>query len=107
MTRTRRTPGGPPGPAAEPAHQELHAYVGRQAIFDRPLPEIIAQLPLSALVREALTGGASRPARILDTVRHQNRGDLSSLAGTGLSAQAVFMAWYEAMRWADDIMRQL
>jgi EAL and modified HD-GYP domain-containing signal transduction protein len=77
------------------------------AILDRPLPEIIAQLPLSALVREALTGGASRPARILDTVRHQNRGDLSSLAGTGLSAQAVFMAWYEAMRWADDIMRQL
>ncbi len=77
------------------------------AILDRPLPEIIAQLPLSALVREALTGGASRPARILDTVRHQNRGDLSSLAGTGLSAQAVFMAWYEAVRWADDIMRRL
>jgi EAL and modified HD-GYP domain-containing signal transduction protein len=77
------------------------------AILDRPLAEIIAQLPLSALVREALEGGASRPARIVDTARHQNRGDLSSLAGTGFTAQAVFMAWYDAVRWADDIIRRL
>jgi c-di-GMP-related signal transduction protein len=77
------------------------------AILDRPLDEIIAQLPLTALVKEALQGGASRPARILDTARHQNRGDLSSLAGTGFTAQAVFMAWYDAVRWADDIMRRL
>jgi hypothetical protein len=40
-------------------------------------------------------------------VRHQNRGDLASLAGTGFSAQAVFVAWYDAVRWADDIMRRL
>jgi len=77
------------------------------AILDRPLDEIIGQLPLTALVKEALQGGASRPARILDTARHQNRGDLSSLAGTGFTAQAVFMAWYDAVRWADDIMRRL
>lgn len=61
---------------------------------------------LSSLVREALTGGASRPARIVDTVRHQDRGDLCSLAGAGFSAQAVFMAWYESVRSADDIMRR-
>lgn len=77
------------------------------AILDRPLDEILAQLPLTSLVKEALQGGASRPARIVDTARHQNRGDLSSLAGTGFTAQAVFMAWYEAVRWADDIMRML
>lgn len=77
------------------------------AILDQPLKEIIEKLPLSALVREALEGGASRPARIVETVRHQNRGELASLAGTGFTAQAVFMAWYEAVRWSDDIMRQL
>jgi len=78
------------------------------AILDRPLPEILDQLPLTALVREALLqGGTSRPARIVDTARHQNRGDLGSLAGTGFSAQAVFMAWYDAVRWADDIMARL
>jgi hypothetical protein len=89
MTRTRRTPGGPPIPAAEPGRHELHAYVGRQAIFDRRLNVVGYEL----LYR--------------DTVRHQNRGDLSSLAGTGLSARSVVMAWYESVRWADDIMRRL
>jgi len=78
------------------------------AILDRPLPEILEQLPLSALVREALVeGGTSRPARIVDTVRHQNRGDLVSLAAAGFSAQAVFMAWYDAVRWSDDIISRM
>jgi EAL and modified HD-GYP domain-containing signal transduction protein len=78
------------------------------AILDRPLPEILDQLPLTALVREALQqGGSTRPARILETVRHQNRGDLASLTAAGFTAQAVFMAWYDAVRWADDIIRAL
>jgi EAL and modified HD-GYP domain-containing signal transduction protein len=77
------------------------------AILDRPLPEILDQLPLSPLVREALQGGASQPARIVETVRHQNRGDLASLAAAGFSAQAVFVAWYDAVRWADDIIGRL
>jgi EAL and modified HD-GYP domain-containing signal transduction protein len=78
------------------------------AILDRPLPEILDQLPLTPLVREALLqGGTSRPARIVETVRHQNRGDMLSLAATGFSAQAVFVAWFDAVRWAEDIMSRL
>jgi len=78
------------------------------AILDRPLPEILEQLPLSALVREALLeGGTSRPARIVDTVRHQSRGDLVSLSADGFSAQAVFMAWYDAVRWSDEVISRM
>jgi len=77
------------------------------AILDRPLSEILAQLPLSPLVCEALGGGSTRPARIVETVRHQNRGDLISLAASGFSAQAVFMAWYDSVRWAEDIIARL
>lgn len=78
------------------------------AILDRPLPEILDQLPLSSLVREALIqGGTSRPARIVETVRHQNRGDLGLLAAAGFSAQSVFMAWYDAVRWSDDIIARM
>jgi len=78
------------------------------AILDRPLPEILEQLPLSALVRDALReGGTSRPARIVETVRHQNRGDLASLEAAGFSPQAVFMAWYDAVRWSDDVISKL
>jgi c-di-GMP phosphodiesterase len=78
------------------------------AILDRPLPEILDQLPLSSLVRDALSqGGTSRPARIIETARHQNRGDLVSLEAAGFTPQAVFMAWYDAVRWSDDIIGRL
>jgi EAL and modified HD-GYP domain-containing signal transduction protein len=78
------------------------------AILDRPLAEILDQLPLSPLIREALaTGGTSKPAKIVETVRHQNRGDLALLASAGFSAQAVFMAWFEAVRWSDDIINRM
>lgn len=78
------------------------------AILDRPLPEILEQLPVTPLVKEALSAGAtSKPAKIVETVRHQNRGDLALLASAGFSAQAVFMAWYEAVRWSDDIIGRM
>jgi len=78
------------------------------AILDRPLPEILEQLPVSPLVREALDSkGTSKPAKIVETVRHQNRGDLALLASAGFSAQAVFMAWYDAVRWSDDIIGRM
>jgi len=78
------------------------------AILDRPLPEILEQLPVSPLVREALDSkGTSKPAKIVETVRHQSRGDLALLASAGFSAQAVFMAWYDAVRWSDDIIGRM
>ena len=77
------------------------------AILDRPLSEILAQLPLTPLVRDALQGNASQPARIVQTVRHQSRGDLVSLAAAGFSAQAVFMAWYDSVLWSDTVIASL
>jgi EAL and modified HD-GYP domain-containing signal transduction protein len=77
------------------------------AILDRPLPEILDQLPLTALVREALQGGSSRPALLLETVRHHNRGELTPLTSAGFTAETVFVAGFEAVRWADEIIRAL
>jgi c-di-GMP phosphodiesterase len=78
------------------------------AILDRPLPEILDQLPLSPLVRDALSEDASsRPAQIVQTVRHQSRGDLATLTAAGFTPQAVFMAWYEAVRWSDEVIARM
>ena len=96
---------GAPVPADEMFTAGLLSLL--DAILDRPLPEILAQLPLTALVRDALEGSASHPARIVQTVRHQSRGDLVSLAAAGFSAQAVFMAWYDAVLWSDTIIASL
>ena len=75
------------------------------AVLDRPLHEILAQMQITPLVREALEGTGA-PAKIVDTARHQARGELRSNV-TGLSAQAVFVAWYEAIRWADDVIAKI
>ncbi len=77
------------------------------AVLDWPLDQIVDQLRVTPLVREALHGGPSQGAKIVDAARHQNRGELRSLAGSGFTAQSVFVAWFEAIRWADDIIRRL
>jgi EAL and modified HD-GYP domain-containing signal transduction protein len=75
------------------------------AVLDRPLHEILAQMQITPLVREALEGTGAA-ANIVDTARHQARGELRSNA-TGLPAQAIFVAWYEAIRWADDVIAKI
>ncbi|HEY1817798.1 MAG TPA: HDOD domain-containing protein [Kofleriaceae bacterium] len=75
------------------------------AVLDRPLHEILAQMQITPLVREALEGTGAA-AKIVDTARHQARGELRSNVA-GLPAQAVFVAWYEAIRWADDVIAKI
>ena len=78
------------------------------AVLDRPLHEILAQMQIAPLVREALEGKQSSTAsKIVDTVRHQARGELRGGNTVGLPAQTVFVAWYEAIRWADDVIAKI
>jgi EAL and modified HD-GYP domain-containing signal transduction protein len=79
------------------------------AVLDRPLDEVLAQLPLTPLIRDALAGDpvASLPARIVDVARAQDRGDFARVAATGFSASAVFVAWFEAIRWADELIASM
>jgi EAL and modified HD-GYP domain-containing signal transduction protein len=79
------------------------------ALLDRPLREVLAQLPVTPLIREALEGDpASGPAaRVVRAARCQDRGDLDLVAATGLPASAVFAAWFEAIRWADELIATL
>jgi EAL and modified HD-GYP domain-containing signal transduction protein len=79
------------------------------ALLDRPLGEVLAQLPITPLIRSALEGDlASGPAaQIIEAARGQDRGDLARVAATGLSASAVFSAWFEAICWADELIATL
>ena len=77
------------------------------AVLDRPLYELLSQLPLGPLVRDALAGGDSTAAQILDTVRHQSRGELVTVRAAAFPAQTVFLAWFEAIRWADAVIAKI
>ncbi len=77
------------------------------AILDKPIKDLLAELQIAPVVKQALEGGGSQAAKILETVRHQNRGDLAHVLGAGFSANQVFVAWFDAIRWANEIMAKL
>jgi len=77
------------------------------AILDRPLHEVLKELAVAPVVRQALADTGSQAGKILDTVRHQNRGDLSNVRGSGFSANQVFVAWFDAIRWTQEIRAKI
>ena len=76
------------------------------ALLDRPLGEVLDQLPMTPLIRGALEGSPDSvpAARILEAARAQDLGDLDLVAATGLPPTTVCAAWLEAIRWADDVL---
>jgi EAL and modified HD-GYP domain-containing signal transduction protein len=76
------------------------------AMLDRPLGEVLEQLPVTPLIRDALEGSAAggAAARIIEAARAQDCGDLARVAATGLPAAVVCAAWLEAIRWADELI---
>jgi EAL and modified HD-GYP domain-containing signal transduction protein len=79
------------------------------AILDRPLDELLGQLPVTQLIRDALgTAQAASPgARIVEAARGQDRGDFDRVEATGLPVDRVYMAYRDATAWADDLLRLL
>lgn len=76
------------------------------AILDRPIAEVLGQLNVGATIRDALVeSGGTKAAHIIETVKLQNRGQLHLIVDH--EPKAVFVAWYDAVRWADDILRRI
>ncbi len=78
------------------------------AVLDRPLAEVLRELPVTATITAALLGDrATRPARIVDAARCHDRGDLADVDATGLAADRVFAAWHEALQWTEQLIAAL
>jgi c-di-GMP phosphodiesterase len=77
------------------------------AMLDQPIAEVVRQLPVTPLIRDALIKRDSTSGKIVDAARAQDRGDLGGLMTTGMSTDTVVGAWLAAIRWADGIVKQL
>jgi len=77
------------------------------AILDQPIADVLKQIPVTELIREALVGGRGSAGKIVEAARAQDRGDFDRVAATGISSQVVFVAWYEAIRWTDDLLSHM
>ncbi len=74
-------------------------------ILDRPLADVLGELPITPTIRAALLGDRGSPAgRILEAARHHDRGELERVGATGLAPPEVFAAWFDAIQWADRLI---
>ncbi len=74
------------------------------AILRRPMQDVIADLPLSAPVRDALLGGSGRARRVLDTVVAYEQGEWGAAregtSALGVPFRTLAVAYADALRWA-------
>jgi len=76
------------------------------AMLGRPMAEIVAELPLSASLRDALQGQPNTLRSILDTVVAHERGAFAECETLGavahVDARMIPGAFLEALRWARE-----
>ncbi len=77
-------------------------FSGLDALLNQPLAELVEQLPLSVPVREALEHRTGGYGRLLQCALALERSQWSDAKETGYPEEAVFRAYMEAMRWADE-----
>lgn len=77
------------------------------ALMDRPMDELLAELPLSTSVKQALLTGEGELGRTLEAILAYEKGAWQVLAHTPLTAQQYRHAYLDAVMWADERMSAL
>ncbi|CAN5858555.1 HDOD domain-containing protein [soil metagenome] len=77
------------------------------ALLDAPLQQILQEITVTEAIHEALSTTRSAGGRIIEAARAQGNADFDRVDATGIPAQQVFMAWYDAVRWADELISLL
>ena len=76
------------------------------ALTDRPMAELVAELPLAEGVCAALLHGAGELGKILETVVHYERGRWARLAAAG-PREVLRRAYLEAVRFTEQSVAKL
>ncbi|MFV1984282.1 MAG: EAL and HDOD domain-containing protein [Thiohalomonadales bacterium] len=74
------------------------------AVMDKPIEEILAQLPLSEEIIECLIHGIGKLADILKTVIAYERNDFETLNRSNISTDDLRKAYLSAVEWTDEII---
>ncbi len=79
------------------------------ALVDAPMADILATLPFSEEIVQALQERSGPPGELLDAVLAYERGDFEIVADSGLAPEGTSFdeAYREAVTWADSAARML
>ncbi|OUS27304.1 hypothetical protein A9Q99_14925 [Gammaproteobacteria bacterium 45_16_T64] len=71
------------------------------ALLDKPLEDIVQQMPLSAELELALLTGGGDVGMVLKVVEAYETGDFEKATIEGLSSEGLWSIYLEALEWAD------
>ena len=71
------------------------------ALLDRPLEQILRQMPLSAELELALLTGSGDIGELLRCVSAYEVGELDALKSVGVDLGVMWELYLEALKWAD------
>lgn len=74
------------------------------AILDQPLDVLLAQLPVTPAIVEALGSRTTPLGRVVVAARAQDRGDPEGVLAAGIAPEIVSTAWREAVRWTRELV---
>jgi c-di-GMP phosphodiesterase len=77
------------------------------ALMDRPMEELLAELPLSVEVKQALLENEGEAGKVLTEVLNYEKGAWQELLETGISASDFRHSYLQAVLWADESMGSL
>lgn len=77
------------------------------ALMDRPMGELLEELPLSNTVKLALLQNHGEAGAVLTEVLNYERGAWQELAETGIPASEYRNCYLQAVMWADESMSSL
>lgn len=73
------------------------------ALMDRPMQDLVEDLPLDEPVKAALIDGQGELGRLLAVLFQYEQGEWTTLAEAGFELEALGQAYLEALKWAEGI----
>jgi len=75
------------------------------ALFDKPMEQVISSLPISPDVSQALLHREGVPGRILTAVVSAEGGNFQELLSLGLITEIIRKTYLEAVTWTNDLIK--
>jgi len=75
------------------------------ALFDKPMDQIVSSLPITQEVMDALPNGIGFPANLIFAIKQSEIGNFEPIQNLGISSDVLRSTYLDAIRWSDELIK--
>jgi len=75
------------------------------ALFDKPMDQIVSSLPITQEVMDALLNGTGFPANLIFAIKQSEIGNFEPIQNLGISSDVLRSTYLDAIRWSDELIK--